>query len=52
MRTELCENLGIEYPIFAFSHCRNVGRIRRGLSYAPVSHFAHFDLDSPQAMRL
>jgi NAD(P)H-dependent flavin oxidoreductase YrpB (nitropropane dioxygenase family) len=24
MRTELCENLGIEYPIFAFSHCRDV----------------------------
>ena len=24
MRTELCEKLGIEYPIFAFSHCRDV----------------------------
>jgi len=24
MRTELCEKLGIEFPIFAFSHCRDV----------------------------
>ncbi|MBW2270800.1 MAG: nitronate monooxygenase [Deltaproteobacteria bacterium] len=24
MRTALCETLGIEYPIFAFSHCRDV----------------------------
>ncbi|HLG00025.1 MAG TPA: nitronate monooxygenase family protein [Acidimicrobiia bacterium] len=24
MRTEICEQLGIEYPIFAFSHCRDV----------------------------
>jgi NAD(P)H-dependent flavin oxidoreductase YrpB (nitropropane dioxygenase family) len=24
MRTELCKQLGIEYPIFAFSHCRDV----------------------------
>ncbi len=24
MRTELCEQLGIEYPIFAFTHCRDV----------------------------
>src|SRR5215813_2597954 len=24
MRTELCERLGIELPIFAFSHCRDV----------------------------
>jgi len=24
MRTELCETLGIEFPIFAFSHCRDV----------------------------
>src|SRR5215813_5526576 len=24
MRTELCERLGIEFPIFAFSHCRDV----------------------------
>ncbi len=24
MRTELCESLGIEFPIFAFSHCRDV----------------------------
>ncbi len=24
MRTELCEVFGIEYPIFAFSHCRDV----------------------------
>jgi len=24
MRTELCEKLGIEYPIFAFTHCRDV----------------------------
>jgi NAD(P)H-dependent flavin oxidoreductase YrpB (nitropropane dioxygenase family) len=24
MRTEICEKLGIEYPIFAFSHCRDV----------------------------
>ena len=24
MRTELCERLGIEAPIFAFSHCRDV----------------------------
>lgn len=24
MRTELCEQLGIEFPIFAFSHCRDV----------------------------
>jgi len=24
MRTELCERLGIEYPIFAFTHCRDV----------------------------
>ncbi len=24
MRTEICERLGIEYPIFAFTHCRDV----------------------------
>ena len=24
MRTELCKKLGIEYPIFAFTHCRDV----------------------------
>lgn len=24
MRTPICETLGIEYPIFAFSHCRDV----------------------------
>ncbi len=24
MRTEICEKLGIEYPVFAFSHCRDV----------------------------
>ncbi len=24
MRTEICEKLGIEYPISAFSHCRDV----------------------------
>lgn len=24
MRTEVCERLGIEFPIFAFSHCRDV----------------------------
>jgi NAD(P)H-dependent flavin oxidoreductase YrpB (nitropropane dioxygenase family) len=24
MRTELCDRLGIDVPIFAFSHCRNV----------------------------
>ncbi len=24
MRTEICEKLGIEYPIFAFTHCRDV----------------------------
>ena len=24
MRTPLCERLGIEFPIFAFSHCRDV----------------------------
>lgn len=24
MRTPLCDRLGIEYPIFAFSHCRDV----------------------------
>ena len=24
MRTELCERFGIEFPIFAFSHCRDV----------------------------
>src|SRR5690606_22686135 len=24
MRNELCRKLGIEYPIFAFTHCRDV----------------------------
>ena len=24
MRTSLCEQLGIEFPIFAFTHCRDV----------------------------
>src|SRR5580704_19168996 len=24
MRTQLCDALGMEYPIFAFSHCRDV----------------------------
>ncbi len=24
MRTQLCEQMGIEFPIFAFSHCRDV----------------------------
>ena len=24
MKSELCEKLGIEFPIFAFNHCRDV----------------------------
>ena len=24
MQTEICKKLGIEYPIFAFTHCRDV----------------------------
>ena len=24
MRTEICDQLGIEVPIFAFTHCRDV----------------------------
>ena len=24
MHTELCDRLGIEFPIFAFTHCRDV----------------------------
>ena len=24
MRNDLCKRLGIEFPIFAFSHCRDV----------------------------
>ena len=24
MRTSLCDRLGIEFPIFAFTHCRDV----------------------------
>ena len=24
MQTELCKRLGIEFPIFAFTHCRDV----------------------------
>src|ERR1700675_318451 len=24
MRTQLCDDFGIEYPIFAFTHCRDV----------------------------
>ena len=24
MKTEICKRLGIEFPIFAFSHCRDV----------------------------
>ena len=24
MKNELCERLGIEFPIFAFTHCRDV----------------------------
>src|SRR5688572_12573539 len=24
MRTEICDRLGIEFPIFAFTHCRDV----------------------------
>src|ERR1700731_2210758 len=24
MRTEICDQLGIEFPIFAFTHCRDV----------------------------
>ena len=24
MKTEICRRLGIEFPIFAFSHCRDV----------------------------
>ena len=24
MRTPICDQLGIEFPIFAFSHCRDV----------------------------
>src|ERR1700712_2291084 len=24
MRTDICDQLGIEYPIFAFTHCRDV----------------------------
>ena len=24
MKTEICNRLGIEFPIFAFSHCRDV----------------------------
>jgi len=24
MKTDICKKLGIEYPIFAFTHCRDV----------------------------
>jgi len=24
MRTDICDRLGIEFPIFAFSHCRDI----------------------------
>ncbi len=24
MRTPICDDLGIEFPIFAFTHCRDV----------------------------
>ena len=24
MRTQICDQLGIEFPIFAFTHCRDV----------------------------
>ena len=24
MKTSICEKLGIEFPLFAFSHCRDV----------------------------
>ena len=24
MQTEICDRLGIEFPIFAFTHCRDV----------------------------
>jgi hypothetical protein len=24
MKSALCETLGIDFPLFAFSHCRNV----------------------------
>ena len=24
MRTQICDDLGIEFPIFAFTHCRDV----------------------------
>ena len=47
MRTEFCERLGIEFPIFAFTHCRDVvaavskagglRRARRGRASRPSS---------------
>lgn len=38
MHTPICDKLGIEFPIFAFSHCRDVvaalcGSVRHALSH-------------------
>ena len=46
MRTPICDRLGIELPIFAFSHCRDVVAavskaggygVLGALAYAPTS---------------
>ena len=34
MKNALCEQLGIDYPLFAFTHCRDV----------VVHHLSHFGI--------
>ena len=47
MHNELCERLGIEFPIFAFTHCRDVAAavsntggmgVLGAVGFSPINH--------------
>ena len=49
MHTEVCDRLGIEFPIFAFSHCRDVvAAVTNAGGFGVLGATAH----SPRALEI
>ena len=43
MKSPLCETLGIEFPLFAFSHCRDVVAARTHVDSAALGLVQYLD---------
>ena len=53
MRTELCDRLGIEFPIFAFTHCRDVvAAVSQAGGRASITRLVNFEKTAPDAAKL